>query len=212
LPYVTRLTDVDYDFKWRRRSRHLASLRHLAEGDATSSAAASTVLTDLGYADDALLSDAPAEPSDDWQLRVELPPSWFAQTSDVVNEHPLFQRYLPELRLRSTATIPPVKISTDEDLEPDGYRVIVLEELVEEETVPFRWRLLSIDALDLLPDQIREFATPVDEPSLRPFGGVKVPEARFEEGDLGSMLSVSALEAVTRRLGIAADAPQDKLN
>ena len=51
-------------------------------------------------------------------VRVELPPSWFAGMNDPLNEHPLFLRYLPELRLRSRTTIPPVQVSTDDGLEP----------------------------------------------------------------------------------------------
>jgi hypothetical protein len=63
-------------------------------------------------------------------LRLLLPPSWFAGHEDPVATHPIFLRYIPEARLR-TEGMPGVRVSTDEELEPDGYRVLSGIEVLE---------------------------------------------------------------------------------
>jgi tetratricopeptide (TPR) repeat protein len=78
-------------------------------------------------------------------LRLVLPPSWFAGHEDPVATHPIFLRYIPEARFR-TEGLPGVRVSTDEELEPDGYQVLNGIEVLETGRVDPRGRYTATES------------------------------------------------------------------
>ena len=79
------------------------------------------------------------------------PASWFAGVDSPTEQHEMFLRALPELRLTSAAPIPSLTVSVDDSLEPDGYRIQVADVVLGSGTVPLTTRLLPQSALALLP-------------------------------------------------------------
>lgn len=167
-------------------------LRELA-GDPVHGPGATNVLRWLGFPEPDVPGDAPPAAG----LQLELPPSWFEDHPDPVQDHALFLRYLPELRLRVTPEVPAVRVSTDDGLEPDGYRVLSQGELAGEGRVDAAARYCHSDTLALLPSGLRSLATP--HPDL---GGYWLPaDAVLEEGGLAELLTMPAIEVVARLLG-----------
>ena len=157
-------------------------------------------------------SDGGTEP----ELRMELPVSWFAGVPDPVNEHPLFLRYLPEVRLRADWEVPPVRVSTADDLEPGGYRILVGDEVVQAGQLDPALRYGSQDDLALLlgivaggaapePTRLPE-PTPPPEPTLlsKPAEyGWTVPADLPGDPGLLELLTMPAVEVAARRYGEA---------
>jgi hypothetical protein len=129
-----------------------------------------------------------------------MPPSWFDGYADPLNEHPLFLHYLPELRTR--ANIPAVNVRTDEELEPDGYRIVLRDQLVETGQVDRDFLYLTPAARDLLSAELAEMAT--DHAALEL---MRIPRSAVAEDErLPGLLSVGAEEYVCRRLAEVARA------
>jgi len=129
----------------------------------------------------------------EWLIQVVLPPSWFDGHENPVNSHALFLRYLPEARVRTADNeLPPVRVSTEDGLEPDRYNIILLGETAEEGRVGLHSRYTTRDALGLLgpiatrpvpfDEELREL---VDATNLMP---------------IGFILSMEASEVVARRI------------
>jgi hypothetical protein len=139
-------------------------------------------------------------------LRLDLPVSWFAGLTDPLNEHPLFLRYFREARLRNPE-LPGVRVSSEEDLEPDGYRVFIAGSVVEEGEVSRADRYLSPASLSLLPMSVRTAAT-----EAKGFSYVRVLAPQLAEaGTLAELLSMDADEVVVRRVADLAEAHKESL-
>ncbi len=93
--------------------------------------------------------------SEQCALSTQLPPSWFAAVRTPTEQHELFLRHFPEMRLVIAATIPGIHVSTDAALEPSGYRVLVHDDVVEVGTLPIGRRLLPGGALHFCPPSSR---------------------------------------------------------
>ncbi|MDQ3647715.1 MAG: hypothetical protein M3433_03875 [Actinomycetota bacterium] len=136
-------------------------------------------------------------------LQVTLPPSWFAGHEDPVNDHPLFLRYFPEIRLRAASELPPINVDTDPELEPSDFRIVTGGD-VDTGTAPTEFAYGSPEAVELL--QIDEVEDPMPEPGL-----TRVPlDAVQAAGPLGPLLTMSALELVARRAGDLADSNEEQ--
>jgi hypothetical protein len=132
------------------------------------------------------------------QLRMDLPRSWFTGSTDPVNEHPLFLRYLPELRSRADWPVPPVNVTADEDLEPGGFRILVDGELAAIGRLDPAARYCSAEAVSLLPGA----ASGVPAPAPTEYGWT-VPAALPADPGLVDLLSMPAVEVATRVYGDA---------
>jgi hypothetical protein len=148
---------------------------------------------------------APAAPQP-FALSTELPPSWFATVTNPTEQHELFLRHLPAMRLTSAAVVPAVSVSTDAALEPGGYRVLVHDDVVEEGILTVGRRLLPESALALLSKEHIQGVAREEQPALREIGEVSIPAPEGGEQTLAALLSVSPVEAVVRRLEAAASA------
>ncbi len=156
-------------------------------------------------AESAAEESPPDETPTERPLEAVMPPSWFEEYDDPLNEHPLFLHYLPELRTR--ASIPPVNVLTDVELEPDGYVIRVLDTIVEEGRVGRDSVYALPDALDLLGAELRASAT-LDEN----LGLMRIPRSAAADGDaLVGLLSLEPEELVCRRLAELALTHADRL-
>ncbi|WP_157498221.1 hypothetical protein [Leifsonia sp. Leaf336] len=123
-------------------------------------------------------------------LRLFLPPSWFADDDDPVATNALFTRYLPEARARMTS-LPPVKVTVHEDLEPSGYAVVMGTELLEHQNLPLGRRFAPEGSQPLFEAGDEAPWTEV-LPSI-----VAVPDIPLN--GLGELASSSAEEVILRR-------------
>ncbi|WP_030684379.1 hypothetical protein [Streptomyces sp. NRRL B-1347] len=140
-------------------------------------------------------TDAPQPPPPTMRLR--LPGSWFAAYGDPVRQHPLFARHLPALRSRTECEVPPVHVEVEEDLEPDGYQILVGDELLAEGHVDPELRYCAEEALALLPT-----ALDAAQSVTRTAHGLAVrAEAVAAMGGLAELLTESACEVVVDRFG-----------
>jgi len=130
-------------------------------------------------------------------LQPVMPPSWFDGYLDPLNDHPLFLRYIPELRARADWEVPGINVRTDEALEPDGYRILALEDVVEEGRVSREYAYGTPEAIALLAPGLEETAEPDDS-----LGHTRVPVARVEAaGGLARLVTMVAEEVVVRQVG-----------
>ena len=133
-------------------------------------------------------------------LQVKLPGSWFRGHPDPVRDHPLFVRYLPELRQRLSWELPPVRVSVDAALEPDGYRILADGQLLDEGHVDPTARYCREGATALLPSDLRSRAE--RDPEL---GYQRIPGGVNMKIDvLAELLTMTPPEVVTRLIGDAA--------
>ncbi|RZU75499.1 hypothetical protein EV384_4043 [Micromonospora kangleipakensis] len=131
------------------------------------------------------------------EIVLELPSSWFKDSQDPVNDHVLFVRHLPELRLRLSWEVPRVRVVADGGLEPDGYRISFDGELVEDARVDPSVRYCSTGALTFMPSDLRSLAK--QDAALDRY---ELPaRSVLEEGGLAELLTMSAVEVVVRRVG-----------
>ena len=152
----------------------------------------------------ALLDDQEADPESDATperpLEAVMPPSWFANDSDPVNTHPLFLRYIPELRARATWDVPAINVRTDEELEPDRYRILVRDELAEDGSSDVGYVYAERDAVDLLGRAIGSAAQPDDGTGL-----MRIPRHSLAGSDgFAEIMTMSAEEVVVRHIGAIA--------
>lgn len=134
---------------------------------------------------------------DEGGLELLLPTSWFDGHDDPLNDHPLFLRYIPEVRARAAWDVPAVRVQTDDALEPDGYRISQDGEVVEEGRVSPLYRYTVGGALDLLDPELAAAAEPAPAFEL-----MRLPAAAATEtGDLTDLLTMPAVEVVARRIG-----------
>jgi tetratricopeptide (TPR) repeat protein len=151
-----------------------------------------------------LLPAAPAEEPSERPLMVQLPSSWFADHENPVEDHPLFLRYIPEMRMRASWSVPPIRVKAEDDLEPDRFRILVYGDAVDEGHVPAEYAYGSGDAFALLGIGAAEAVaglrlSRVPRPALEPAGA------------LGELLTMPAVEVVARRIGEVADAHAGRL-
>jgi hypothetical protein len=153
---------------------------------------ASNVLRWLGVGD--LETDVGASRMNG-SVQVQLPRSWFEEHPDPVHDHALFLRYLPELRLRLTWELPPVRVSVDDALEPDGYRIMA-GELLREGRVDPSYRYCRDGTVAFLPDKIRPLVENDTDLGLR-----RIPAQPVLDDALAEQLTMPAIEVVTQLVG-----------
>jgi hypothetical protein len=129
-------------------------------------------------------------------LQVQLPRSWFEEHPDPLRDHALFLRYLPELRLRLTWELPPVRVSVDDALEPDGYRIMAGGELLKEDRVDPSYRYCPDATVAFLPDKVRSLVGNDTALGLR-----RIPAGPVLDDALAEQLTMPAIEVVTRLVG-----------
>lgn len=132
-------------------------------------------------------------------LRLYLPGSWFADYADPLHEHPLFLRYLPELRARADWEVPGVNVMVEDSLEPDGYRIWAHGELLDQGRVQPDARYCSEGALEFLPAELRSAAISDQDLALR-----RIPESAVKgQGGIADLLTMPPIEVVARSVGAA---------
>jgi hypothetical protein len=129
-------------------------------------------------------------------VQLKLPGSWFREYDDPVREHPLFLRYLPEMRLRLSWDAPPVSVVAEEALEPDGYQIRVSGTLRQEGRVDPQARYCTDAALPYLSAEARSHARKDDALGLQ-----SIPLGDAPCGGLDELLTMPAVETVGRLLG-----------
>lgn len=152
---------------------------------------------DSGVDPSALLDylSPPAEPVDERPI-VQLPPSWFEGHDHPVNDHPLFLRYLPELRVTLGEQYPGFRVRVDEALEPDRYRIERQDTSTVEGHADPRARWAQADTLAWLTPEVRAAGRPAAEEDL-----VQLPADLVERaGPLAELLTFSPLEMVVRAI------------
>jgi hypothetical protein len=137
-------------------------------------------------------------------VRLGLPPSWFEGCEDPVNAHPLFRRSLPELRLRPGPALPGVVVETDFGLEPDGYRIEVLGEIVESGSSPAGLLYGTAETMRLLGVQ-------GDARPHEPLGEAVEPDAARDAGALGRLALMTVFDAIARRIAVHASAQSTRI-
>jgi Tfp pilus assembly protein PilF len=132
-------------------------------------------------------------------MRLRLPASWFANYACPVHEHPLFVRYLPELRMRLKWIVPPVQVAVSDDLEPDGYEILADDRFLSSGHVDPKLRYCAHDTLSLLPERAR-----TNPRTVATDKGWGIPSDVLD-GDRGlaALLTMSAAEVVASRYGDA---------
>jgi hypothetical protein len=143
--------------------------------------------------DDADTGDGEPEPAR--RIRLELPPSVFDGFTEREEEHELFTRLLPSMRVGAQWTVPGIAVSFDEDLEPGGYRVSFDEVPAEQAALDMSARYGGADAATLLGVE----AVPSELPGLR---ALHPPD---EHSPAAELTTFSPLEAALERLRSLAD-------
>lgn len=143
-----------------------------------------------------------SEPPPERPLALELPPSWFEGHADPVNDHPLFLRYLPELRLQTGGQVPGVQVYAAEALEPDGYRMHVSGTVVDEGRVHPGWRYCPAETVEFLPAALGAVAEEDPDTGLHRIPTSVVPDP----SGVTDFMTMSPVEVVIRRLGSVAPA------
>jgi hypothetical protein len=147
-----------------------------------------------------IAAEVPQESAEhDSSIRLALPESWFAGHPDPVRDHELFLRYLPEVRLRSTVELPPVRVSIEGQLEPGGYAVSTGGQVLTAGYVNPAARYSPDPALTFLPAELRSAAVPDTALNLQqlPAGSV------VSTGALAELLTMPAVEVVARIVAAA---------
>jgi tetratricopeptide (TPR) repeat protein len=148
-----------------------------------------------------------AEEPTERPLQLELPSSWFQGHDDPVNDHPLFLRFIPELRMRAKGKVPGIQVYVDQALEPDGYRIYVNDTVVNKGRVRPEWYYCAAETVEFLPAELGSQAEPDSDTGLH-----RIPaSAVTQEGGIGNLLTTPAVEVVVRRLGETVAAKADLL-
>ncbi len=164
------------------------------EGQSTKQKVRATVT----HLESVLAAGEPPQPARETPIQVILPPSWFKDSTDPLRQHPLFLRYLPELRNREMAFgLARIAVRTDETLEPDGYQVLIDGEHAATGLVDPGRRYGSREAFELL-GQGESVEWDAD------LALHHIPEAAAAQlGPFGALLTMAPAEVVTRRLADA---------
>jgi tetratricopeptide (TPR) repeat protein len=150
--------------------------------------------------------EAAQEPTE-WPLQLALPSSWFQGHDDPVNDHPLFLRFIPELRMRAKGKVPGIRVYTDQALEPDGYQIYVNDAVVNQGRARPEWYYCTAATVEFLPAKLGSQAEPDSDTSLR-----RIPASAVTQvGGIGNLLTMPAIEVVVRRLGEEVAAKADLL-
>ena len=143
-------------------------------------------------------ADPDGEQAPGYQFKLLLPKSWFTGVEDPVREHPLFVRFLPELRRRADWTVPPVSIAARYELEPADYRVVADDDVLASGSVDPGLRYCADDALNLLTPGVRSDPRTHWTPH-----GWGIPADLFD-GDpeaSGELFTMPAAEVIARVFG-----------
>jgi tetratricopeptide (TPR) repeat protein len=100
-------------------------------------------------------SDGKVSASDRPPLRLRLPASWFAASTDSGHEDRPRLHYLPELPELLWWAGPEVELSGSDELEPDGYQILAGDTIYASGHVDPRRRYCRRDTLSLLPEAVR---------------------------------------------------------
>lgn len=147
----------------------------------------------------------PAAPPE--AIQVAMPSVWFDEHPDPLNDHPLFLRYFPEVRMRSAQYVPAVRVNADESLDPDRVQVWVLGELADEARADPAYVYASSDAIALLRPDLADAATP-DEGA----GMMRLPLDTAEAGGgLLELLVQPAVEVAARFVGRVASREAERV-
>jgi hypothetical protein len=147
---------------------------------------------------DAVEDDAAEEPDGPAAapLQLGLPASWFEAYSDPVRQHPVFTRYLPEVRARSPWEIPAVSVFPAEDANPGFVILDRAEEVLDSGDLPDHARWCEPSALRGMPVRLKDaaFKTPV---------GCWIPDDAFHlpEDWVPWLITMDPAEAAVNRLG-----------
>jgi hypothetical protein len=135
------------------------------------------------------------EPESPRRIRLELPPSVFDGFAGREEDHELFVRVLPSMRVGAEWTLPGIAVWYDEDLEPGGYRISFDDVAAEEARLDMSARYGSADVAALLGVE----AAPSEVPGLC---ALHPPDERSPAAQLATL---SPLEAAVERLRALAD-------
>lgn len=180
-----------------------AALRHYGLATITG---AGRVAPAPAAVDDGADADAGVETIEPGYLvRMQLPTSWFVDHHDPVGAHPLFVRYLPEMRLREHWEVPAVKVEARDELEPGNFLIATDDGgVVAQGSIDPALRYCTDDVLALLPADVGS------DPRIRP-----TPHGRGVPADLldgarwanGETFTMTAVEVAARVLGDAVRIP-----
>jgi len=138
-------------------------------------------------------------PHPDLALQLRLPRSWFEEHADPVRDHALFLRYIRELRLQLSWELPPVRVSVDDSLEPDGYQILSEGELLNQGRIDPSDRYCSDATVQFLPASLRPFVRR-DEV----LGMSRIAAEAVLVDALAEQLTMPAVEVVARLVGTVA--------
>jgi tetratricopeptide (TPR) repeat protein len=141
------------------------------------------------------------------EVGLQLPPSWFRDLPNPLGEHPLFLRFLPEMRARLGRNGPAVTVGIDERLEPDKYVILIDQEAVVEGRVARDWRYCPTDAVALMPVELS--GSFERDPALD-LMRIPLREARTANG-IAQLLLLPAEEVVARIVGDTATRFADRI-
>ena len=148
-----------------------------------------------GAAGDVTVADPP-------RLRLRLPTSWLDGCADPGREQQLFVGYVPVPRPGRRWVAPHTKVSAGDDLEPDGYQILVDDELRSSGHVDPGLRYCPLLTLSLLPEHVR--ANPRTIATEDGWG--LPPDVLHGDRGLAALLTLSAAEVVALRYRDAAEA------
>jgi hypothetical protein len=137
-------------------------------------------------------SDSRVSASDRPPLRLRLPASWFAASTDSGHEDRPRVHYLPELPELLWWAGPEVELSGSDELEPDGYQILAGDTIYASGHVDPRRRYCRRDTLSLLPEGIRT-SPHIDTTDQ----DARIPSDLLDNGDtLAALLTRSAAEMI----------------
>jgi hypothetical protein len=130
-------------------------------------------------------------------IELALPSSWFdeQQYPNPLTDHPLFTRYIPEVRERTQWPVPAINVRAEKELEPDGYSIRESGRVLEEGYVLPDHRYCARETIELLPPPLAKLAE--DAPGL---DLVRLPAGAVLEDELASALTMDAAEVVAHRV------------
>ncbi len=130
------------------------------------------------------------------EVNLDLPGSWFAGHEDPVNDHVVFTRHLPQVRGRVAGSIPTVRITVDETLEPGGYEIRSGDQVLSRGETDPAMRYFDPAATALLPGVDGAVGT-----TAGTLGLAGVPEAAIDASDpVADLLGMDAAELVITHL------------
>jgi tetratricopeptide (TPR) repeat protein len=166
-------------------------LRAMASDEADDADEVRLVLAWLGYPLYDESQDVVTPP-----VRVLMPTSWFEDHSDPVNDHAFFLRHLPEVRLHTHPPLPPIKVGTDDGLEPDGFQILVFGQEVARGRAQLDGTYFPMEARGLLSPAVAAGVDVDAELGLLRL----VPDRADVTTAVDQLVAMSGLEVVARRV------------